>query len=122
MQRYQRRNLRLRGFYVKLKYKAIGEQGSWFAEVNGARLPCIHNYWLKRLHYCDPGVRPGEKQWDEFIAAIQAGGEVILTNSSPNESGIFERKGYICAWKVSPPQVTENGLEFDLISRDLELA
>lgn len=106
---------------MREKHKAIGQQGAWFATVNGRRMPCIHDVWLKKLHYCDPGIRPGEKKWEELFEAIRLEREVILAKSSAGSSGALVRVGYIATWTVSPPQITESGLEFDLLERRLEL-
>lgn len=43
--------------------KAIGSIGSWFATVDGEQLPV---------------VRPGELQFNEFVAQIRQKGRVVL--------------------------------------------
>jgi hypothetical protein len=103
------------------KPKAVGQRGSWYAEVLGELLPCAHDYWLKRGHYIDPGVKPGEKKWDDYISAIREGGVIVLTHSQRDENGTFTRKGYNATFSVANVAVTENGLEFDLVNRLVDL-
>ena len=104
------------------KPKVIGKRGSWFAEVGGERLPCIHDHWLKKMHYIDPGVVVGNRQWDEYIAAIKERQIVILTLDKMRENGAFQRTGYAATYSVSNVTVTEAGLEMDLVQRLIDVA
>ena len=109
------------------KARAIGERGSWFAMVNGERLPCVHSHWLSGLHHSDPGYVEGERQWVEFVTAIQAGNKVILTKDEPvaaleKKSGfVFNRTGYIAVYAVGNITADEAGLQFDLTGRVCDL-
>jgi hypothetical protein len=103
------------------KPKAVGQRGSWFADVLGEQ-PCIHDYWLKGLHYIDPGGRVGQKQWDEYIAAIREKLTIVLTHSQPGKDGTFARKGYVATYAVANVEVTHAGLELDLVRRITNLA
>ena len=33
--------------------RSVGARGSWYAEVDGERLPCVHSYSFKTSHYND---------------------------------------------------------------------
>jgi hypothetical protein len=68
--------------------KAVGARGDWFAEVDGERLPCVHEFWWEKraLTYNDTKLRSGPKP-DELFEAIKALKRVILTKDTPK----FER-------------------------------
>lgn len=103
------------------RYRAKGERGSWFALVNGERLPCVHQHWLTKLHYHDPHYVP-ERQWIEFVAAIKNVGKVILTTDRVHPDGRgFDRTGYVAVFRVSDVSVSGPDLEFDLVERLAEL-
>ncbi len=110
-----------------VKVKAIGERGSWFAKVDGERLPCVHQYWVKGLHHCDPGFGSGERQWDELFRSIVELKRVILTKDEPiaapdRKSGfLFNRTGYIAVYSVANIEADDRGLRFDLTGRLCDL-
>jgi hypothetical protein len=104
------------------KIKATGQRGSWFADVAGEQIPCVHDYWLKGLHYTNPEGRVGEKQWDDYIAAIKEKLTVVLTHSQLGDDGTFKRKGYVATYAVANVAVTGAGLELDLVRRIANLA
>lgn len=104
------------------KPKAVGARGSWFAEVQGEQLPCVHDYWLGKMHYIDPGVVVGQRQWDEYIEAIKQKQIVVLTHGKRGEDGVFHRSGYVATYAVANVCVTQAGLEMDLIKRLINLA
>lgn len=96
-----------------------GQRGSWFAEHQGRKLPCVHKHWMTTSGgYCDPGVRLGEGVWDEFIAAIAAGKVVILTSDevSPGATA-FKRTGYIATFRVDQVRVSDGALRFEFVER-----
>jgi hypothetical protein len=106
--------------------KATGERGSWFATVDGERLPCVHRHWWKNGRYCDPHVQVGEKKWDEFIAALISGKKAILTNDEPwNGSGPFIRRSgkeaYIALWDIEDVRVEDGKLTFRFARRVVDL-
>jgi hypothetical protein len=109
------------------KARAVGERGSWFAKVNGERLPCVHKYWVKGLHHCDPGYIEGEKQWMELVEAIRQKSKVILTKDDKTtevekKSGAaFSRTGYIAVYSVANVEADELGLRFELTDRICDL-
>ncbi|WP_353227045.1 hypothetical protein [Novosphingobium sp.] len=109
------------------KKKAFGERGSWFATVDGERLPCVHFHWIKGLHHCDPGYIDGVAPWPKFVDAIRQMRKVIVTKDKPireqdGKSGLqFERIGYIAVFSVDNIQTDEEGLKFELKDRLYDL-
>jgi hypothetical protein len=103
--------------------KAIGERGSWFATVEGERLPCVHEQWckfeLRQMHYHDQLVQPGERQCEEFVAAIQAQRRVILTRSKHQHGEVqtAEREGYIALFQIDDVEFGADGLRFRFTKR-----
>jgi hypothetical protein len=108
-----------------MKLKAIGSRGSWFADVAGERLPCVHSGWLgKRGLYHDPNAAPGTPKFDEHLAAIQNGKRVILTKSvmaDPVGGFGFERSEYVAIFAVDEVNVSGSDLTFRLGARSTEL-
>ena len=105
------------------KTKAVGRRGSWFAEVNGESLPCVHEYWVRQgCYYHDPNAVPGERKWDELIAAIQTKKRVILTKDKVYDGGNrFERSGYVAVFEVDDLEIDGRNLRFRLTRRLVEL-
>jgi hypothetical protein len=109
-----------------MRKKATGQRGSWFAVIDGERLPCVHKHWWKNGRYRDPNARPGERKWDEFIAALQTGKRAILTNDEPwSGEGPFVRKSgkeaYIAVWDIDDVRVDGSELTFRFASRVADL-
>jgi hypothetical protein len=100
-----------------VKKKALGERGSWFATVDGERLPCVHQHWITGTRHCDPHVRTDGK-WPNFIEAIEAGKKVIVTK---DDVTTWTRTGYVAVFRVENVVVDETGLCFDLAERLDEL-
>lgn len=101
--------------------KAIGERGSWFALIDGERLPCVHRHWVTGTHHCDPNVGHDVK-WTELIEAISELKRVVLTSdhvSSDEKS--FVRTGYIAVFRIDNLSNVDGNLEFDLVERLIEL-
>jgi hypothetical protein len=67
--------------------------------------------------YRDPEACPGERKWDEYIAALRTQKRAILTNDTVSESGTFHRTGYIALFTIDDIAVTVNGLEFEFKDR-----
>lgn len=108
------------------KAKAAGARGSWFAEVDGERLPCVHKYWWKNGRYDDTGLRAGPKA-DELVDAIRSRKRVILTDDIPEHDSQgrltgFTRNGYIAVYSVDEVDFDDSGLRFRFIKRLLDLA
>ena len=95
--------------------KAIGQRGSWFAEVDGQLLPCVHQYWLQGLSYHDPFAYDGsvvrnpddpiQEKVLEFVEAIARDKFVILTEDKPelDTAGrvrAFQRTNYIAVYSI----------------------
>jgi hypothetical protein len=114
---------------VRAKASAVGERGSWFATVNGERLPCVHmHWWIKgSKKFADPGYLAGEGQWPALVSAIEQFGKVIVTKDDPlsvpeNKSGLgFKRAGYLAVFTVANIEADEASLRFDLTGRVCDL-
>lgn len=107
------------------KTKAKGRRGSWFADVEGESLPCVHKFWWKADRYNDPNVKPGSAKDEELVAAIKAAGRVVLTNDTPYEADGktgFTRTGYIAVYSVDDVIFDHDGLRFRFVARLQELA
>lgn len=107
--------------------RAVGSRGSWFAEVEGETLPCVHrHWWAAGGRYDDPGLQPGTPKGDELVAAIAACKRVILTDDKAtfDEGGRvagFERTGYIAVYSVDRVEYDNAGLRFKFVKRLSEL-
>ncbi len=107
------------------KVQALGHHCSWFADVNGESLPCVHKHWWTRgSRYYDPKCKLGEKQWDDLIAAIRDKKRVVLTVDDVigAQPPSFERTGYIGFYAVANVTVDSKGLKFNFIERSVDLA
>ena len=108
-----------------MKLKATGSRGSWFAEVAGEQLPCVHSRWLRKGgRYHDPNAAPGTPKFDEHFEAIRRCGRVILTRSDISDpvGGFgFARKEYVAIFAVSDIAVSGTDLTFQLGARLAEL-
>jgi len=51
------------------------------------RLPCVHQHWCRSFEYDDPFYQEGVKPWPQFVAAIKAGGKVVVTRDAVTEKG-----------------------------------
>jgi hypothetical protein len=100
--------------------QAKGNRGSWFAEVDGERLPCVHRYWLTDGRYEDPGCMPKVGKWPRFIRAIRDGQRVLMTESKvevrpDRKSGrAFSRTAYLYVADVENVEADEQSLRFKL--------
>ena len=102
--------------------RAIGERGSWFATVNGERLPCVHQYWIKGTRHCAPRVSRNSKKDVELVAAIQRYKKVVVTKDNVVDDGIeFERVGYVAVFAVNNIDWRGGDLSFDLTERIFDL-
>jgi hypothetical protein len=96
-----------------------GQQGSWFAEWNGEKLPCVHERWTKGTwpEYVDPGVdeRP---EWGPFIAALSSSKKALLTTSdAPDDGGAWRRTGYTAVYEIENVRTEGNKLRFKFVRR-----
>lgn len=104
--------------------KAIGERGSWFAKVDGRRLPCIHAKRLSGMTYTDPFDREEvAHKVDEFIAALKSEKRAILTDGTPikNPAGKivgWERSSYVAVFRIDDIRYDKiGGLQMELVER-----
>jgi hypothetical protein len=113
--------------YPMDKRRAIGFRGSWFAEVDGEILPCVHqHWWAAGGRYDDPGLQPGAPKSDELAIAILAKKRVILTTdvaSVDDEGNVvgFQRTGYVAVYSVAGIEFDKAGLRFKFVKRLFEL-
>lgn len=107
---------------MRRKAKAIGERGSWFASVDGERLPCVHQYWIRGTHHCAPRVSQHSKKDLELVAAIRSKGKVVVTTDRVIDEGEgFERTGYVAVFSVDNVNWRRGELLFDLKERLVDL-
>lgn len=98
--------------------KARGERGSWFATVEGVRLPCVHKHWVTGFHHRAKRAWMTDPKHIELVEAIQSTGKVILTKDKVIGDGeAFERDGYIAMYRIANLQWENDELEFDLIDK-----
>jgi hypothetical protein len=104
------------------KAKAKGHRGSWFADVNGESLPCVHQHWSRNRRYHDPHVVQGDPQWAEFIDAIRTLKKVILTTGEfSNDHYSVRRTGYIAVFTIDDFELSSNDLRFRFVDRLVDL-
>lgn len=94
--------------------RAVGQQGSWFATVDGEALPCVHKRFLSGLDYHDPVE--GEPLPEGYVKAIGKG-TVILTKSRKIEDGKFERSGYVAIYRIDDFDSSDGQVRFRLVER-----
>jgi hypothetical protein len=111
---------------VRDKKKAVGQRGAWFAEADGDRLPCVHEYWYSRKNYNDTEAIPRNSRFEELVSAIRSKGRVIMQKDKPprrNSEGqtILERDGYIDVFLVDAIEFDHHGLRFRVTERLCDL-
>lgn len=114
--------------------KAVAVGRTWFAIVEGEKLPCVHHKWWTNIgglrRYSDPGLAPGPK-YDAFVNAIRETRKVVLTqdkvislNDKPTTAEnptAFKRLDYIAVWTIDDIDFDETGLRFTFIDKVCEL-
>lgn len=84
-----------------------GHPGSWFAEWDGEKIPCIHQHRIVRGVYVDDRVN-GHTAWPGFIAELRSQRRAIVTTSHlPGPDGIRRRKSYVGIWALGEVEVIE---------------
>ena len=101
--------------------KAIGTRGSWYATVNGERLPCVHQANMQsNLTYL--ATRVSDAPHDKLFAAINDAGKVIVRKSVRTSDGnSWDAKGYVAVWSVTDLKVENDVLTFRFIDRLVDL-
>ena len=110
--------------------KAIGTIGSWFATVEGKKLPCVHKHWSTPWpNYNDPEARPGILDFDDLVAAIKETGVAILQKDkqpykNAEDKTVLMRDGYIAVFRIDKESIflDQDGLRFRFIDRVFDLA
>jgi hypothetical protein len=89
------------------KARARGYRGSWYADVNGERLPCVHQKNKDGAVY--DAACLDDKRHRKLLHDIQAAGRVVLRLSErESENHPWEAKGYDGVWAVEDVKL-ENG-------------
>ena len=100
--------------------KAKGVRGTWYAEVNGERLPCIHDKNMKNGLYRAP--KADDDRHAQLLADIVDTGKVIMRKSErDDESQPWTSKGYIAVWSVSDAKIEDGELTFQFVDRLMDL-
>ena len=104
------------------QYKVKGERGSWFANVNGERLPCVHQYWITGTqHRSFRTIQNGAKDL-ALVKAIRELKKVVVTTDIVFDEGCeFERTGYVGVFAVDNVDWRRGELVFDLVERLADL-
>jgi len=97
--------------------KATGQRGSWFAEVGGEQLPCVHQYWSRSGKYDDPYVSENTPPWPEFLHGLHATLILELGLVAPNHLAhrrprhrqrphdLLDRKALL---EIRPPNIADH--------------
>ena len=112
--------------------KAVGQRGSWFAVVDGERLPVLHNYWVRReggdLVYHDVNLIPelcDTAQRREFMETLRDGTHAVLAKSGPSDPNDtmkpFVRSSYIAVFAYEFLSHDDHGLRLRLTDRTKDL-
>jgi hypothetical protein len=123
-------NERREDFYMRLPtLKAKGQQGSWFADVAGESIPCVHDYhctWKEGAYYNQPSKTPSVPRYAKYAEAIREAGYVIVAKDAvtKDENGdlSYKRIGYVGVFTVENVELDEKGLRFRIISRVANLS
>lgn len=101
------------------KQKAVGSRGSWFATVDGEKLPCVHQHWISgATHRTEKGIDLANPQLSELVEAIRVGKKVVVTKDEVQGDGDgFTRLGYVAVFKIDNLVARDGLLQFDLIER-----
>lgn len=99
---------------MKSKGRPVGHHGSWFAEYQGQRLPCVHAKWQKRGRYHDPHATLGNAKFRSLFSAICSLRRVIVTADRELKDGQFRRTGYVAVREVISAELDGKGLRLRL--------
>lgn len=106
-----------------LNIKATGQRGSWFANVNGESVPCVHKHWTHTargsMTYDDPHYLPEtDAKWGPFLGTLKALKRAILTSDDVFDDGHrFERTGYIALYEIDHVEIIGSHLRFQFVRR-----
>lgn len=103
-------------------YKAVGVRGAWFAKVNGERLPCVHQYWIKGTKYRAIRTVQNGANDKALVSAIKGLKKVVVTKDDVFDEGCeFWRTGYVAVFSIDNIDWRGGELTFDLIERLADL-
>ena len=96
--------------------KDKSQRGSWFVEIAGEWLPCVHERWFSSRDgfYYDPFARPGEPEWDELITALREKRRAVMTRGDATDA---EPTRYLGVYAIDAIEVTESDLRFRVTKR-----
>jgi hypothetical protein len=103
--------------------KAKGNQGNWFATIDGESLPCLHQYFWTGKNKYKAQIRNESHfiRMKEFALALEDKGRAVLTidDISKNEDGhiCFARKGYIAVYEIKDVSIDESYLRLTFTNR-----
>jgi hypothetical protein len=109
------------------KLKATGTRGSWFATVDGEKLPCVHKFWwVNPSSYHDKDLMLSHPKAGPFVDAISSIKRVILTTGNPKSGKDrrvigFQRTGYLAIWTVDDVAFVDDGLKFRFLHKVCDL-
>lgn len=99
--------------------RPVGHQGSWYAEWEGEKVPCIHRHptLLTGMHYEAP-IWDAPERHLRYLDDIRRLGKVVLTKSELLETGHYARQGYIALFRVENVELdAEGSIHLDLVER-----
>ena len=100
--------------------KAKGLRGTWYADVNGERLPCIHDKNMRAGIYRAPNA--DDERHQQLLSDIIASGKVIMRKSErEGEDQSWTSKGYIAVWSVADAKIENGELTFKFVDRLIDL-
>ncbi len=96
--------------------KDKSQRGSWFVDLNGEVLPCVHERWFStREHtYHDPFARPGEPEWDVWFAALNEKRRAVMTRGDGTDA---EPTRYLGVYLIDGIELVESDLRFRVTKR-----
>ena len=94
-----------------------GERGSWYADVEGERLPCVHDKnmkpggWYRAPADADPSHLA-------LLEAIRSCGRVVVRKSERiSDDAAWESKGYIGVFDVADAIIEDGEFQFRFLRR-----
>ncbi|MBL9065398.1 MAG: hypothetical protein JNN10_03795 [Sphingopyxis sp.] len=100
--------------------KAKGIRGTWYAEVNGEKLPCIHDKNMKDGEYRAPNA--DDDRHRKLLNDIVRTGRVVMRKSvREDDSQPWTAIGYVAVWSVADAKIENGMLTFRFVDRLIDL-